>query len=484
MKTTTLIFLIVLFTDLSSFCQTWVHAKLEPNYSDVNSVNGAAVDEDGNLYMAGDFTNCYHCSGINGLFINKYDPAGNLIWSDTLHTFWAHITGLFITAQNRLCVVGRCGNGTTNFFGFTLNGSYPYNIGFAGEFDLNGNCIYATTLPYAPCAIKYNKDSSMSIAGECHVTFATSGYASSTGYFVGNFESFFSTNWLETVTLPSPWAMFNPIIESDSSGNIYLTDVYGNTVEKYNSEGGNFVCGTNGPAMHCIGDNLYHAMSSHLEKFSSDGTVIWQKNFIPWSIPNNIATYKGNILVSGFFRDSIQFGTLKYKADSIGFNHLYVLEVDTNGNEIKLLIAPHINSYCWYSQIQTCQVITRGLDVYITGEMEGAAAFGSDTLWADCADPRYVFHAMVSTPLAIVSNFSQSEKTIDVYPNPSDGIFNIQFGKWRDSEICVYDVLGNCILQKDSKVCDRIDLSGQNKGMYFVEVVFEGKRMVEKIVLQ
>lgn len=482
MKTTTLTFLIVLFAYLTSFSQNWTHARLEPNYSDVNSVKGAAVDENGNLYMAGDFGNCYHCSGPNGLYINKFDSNGDLVWSDTIHTVWGSITGLFITPQNRLCIVGRSSNGSIDFFGYTLSGNYPYAIGFMAEFDLNGNCLNASALAFAPCAIKLNPDSSLSIAGESRVPFF--GYSSATGYFVGNFVDFSNANWIEDVSLPSPWSSFDPIIESDGSGNIYLTNVFGHDVVMYNPTGPTFVCNTNSPAIHCIEGNLYHATAMYLEKFSSDGTLIWQKDFIPWSIPNDMVTYKGNILVTGFFKDSIQYGSLKYKADSLGFNHLYVLEVDTNGNEIKLLIAPHVNSSCWYSQIRTCQVITHGLDVYITGEMEGAAAFGSDTLMAACADPRYVFHAMISTPLDIISNLGQTDKIVDVYPNPSDGVFNIQLGNWRDSEICVYDVLGNFVMQKDSQVCDRIDLSERAHGMYFVEVVFEGKRIVEKIVLQ
>ena len=292
-----IIFVTILFlVSFQSFCQSWSYAELAANYSDVSDVRGSAVDASGNIYIAGRFSNCYHCSGPVGLFINKYDTNGNLIWSDTLHTIWGKITALFITPENKICVVGSSSNGPTNFFGFPLNGSYPSATGFVSEFDMTGNCLSANTIVFSPYAVKLNNDSTLSIAGECHVTFSNLAFTSLTGYFVGNFQDFTIANWINAAPPPASWT-FDPIIANDSSNNIYFTELYGHNVIKYGPSGDSTICGTNYPAMHCENNNLFHASSYHLEKYSPTGSLLWTKSFLPWVVPNNITSYNGNLLI-------------------------------------------------------------------------------------------------------------------------------------------------------------------------------------------
>lgn len=78
------------------------------------------------------------------------------------------------------------------------------------------------------------------------------------------------------------------------------------------------------------------------------------------------------------------------------------------------------------------------------------------------------------------------QQTISVYPNPSEGNFTVNLKNVNESTICIYDVLGNCILNKRSMndANPQFDLSHQSKGIYFMEIVSDGERVVKKIVLQ
>lgn len=78
------------------------------------------------------------------------------------------------------------------------------------------------------------------------------------------------------------------------------------------------------------------------------------------------------------------------------------------------------------------------------------------------------------------------EASLEIYPNPTSGIFILNLkNKTAETKICVYDVLGKCVFDKVSKNDkEKIDLSGQPKGIYTLEIESDGKSVIKKIVLQ
>ena len=86
MKILKYLFLFV-FCNFNSFAQSsyWLH---QVNYSTTSSSIGAGADSLGNVYTAGAYSPTYHDSSPRGVFISKYDPNGNLIWSDTSNASW------------------------------------------------------------------------------------------------------------------------------------------------------------------------------------------------------------------------------------------------------------------------------------------------------------------------------------------------------------------------------------------------------------
>ncbi len=93
------------------------------------------------------------------------------------------------------------------------------------------------------------------------------------------------------------------------------------------------------------------------------------------------------------------------------------------------------------------------------------------------------------SPLGINENSTTSQITIS--PNPSTNIFTIHTSSKNIlSKICVYDLLGNCVMDKKVLTDGVIDLSGKAKGIYFVKVEMEGSfdqpgmTEMKKIILQ
>lgn len=88
-----------------------------------------------------------------------------------------------------------------------------------------------------------------------------------------------------------------------------------------------------------------------------------------------------------------------------------------------------------------------------------------------------------------VSTVGMAEKIktndVYIYPNPSDGVFTADLHNCQDVKLTVCDVLGNCVLRIDclGEASQKINLSLQPKGIYFLEILTDGARTVEKIIL-
>ena len=88
----------------------------------------------------------------------------------------------------------------------------------------------------------------------------------------------------------------------------------------------------------------------------------------------------------------------------------------------------------------------------------------------------------------VLSNSNFELNNIAIYPNPSNGIFNISLGNIAPSLIEVYDLTGKIILSKKDVVISNaetaIDLSSASQGIYFVKIVDTKNQIVKRIIKQ
>lgn len=68
---------------------------------------------------------------------------------------------------------------------------------------------------------------------------------------------------------------------------------------------------------------------------------------------------------------------------------------------------------------------------------------------------------------------------LSVFPNPSNGIFNISS---PDCKVEVCDLMGNVILKTNNETT--LDLTGQPKGIYVIKIQSMGGSSIQKVVLQ
>lgn len=91
----------------------------------------------------------------------------------------------------------------------------------------------------------------------------------------------------------------------------------------------------------------------------------------------------------------------------------------------------------------------------------------------------FVINGTLST-----ENFELNNVT--VYPNPSNGIFNIALGNIEPSAIAVYDVTGKIIWSKaalqNATTETSIDLSNAQTGIYFVKITADNQSIVKRII--
>lgn len=81
------------------------------------------------------------------------------------------------------------------------------------------------------------------------------------------------------------------------------------------------------------------------------------------------------------------------------------------------------------------------------------------------------------------------QNAIDVYPNPSNGIFNLSMenGLLQDAEVEVLNLTGQVVLtvtDKSNGNSARLDISGQEKGVYLLRVRAIGQSFSQRLILK
>ena len=73
-----------------------------------------------------------------------------------------------------------------------------------------------------------------------------------------------------------------------------------------------------------------------------------------------------------------------------------------------------------------------------------------------------------------------------VFPNPSNGTFNLSWSIPGDADVTVYNYLGKQVLKNKNikRTTHSIDLSNMSSGLYFIKVNIDGKQATKKVILE
>jgi hypothetical protein len=73
---------------------------------------------------------------------------------------------------------------------------------------------------------------------------------------------------------------------------------------------------------------------------------------------------------------------------------------------------------------------------------------------------------------------------VSIYPNPSNGIINIEFTNNQNSGLIIRDAFGKVVLKKNISSTSSIDLTSFSKGLYMIEITSNNQSIIKKLSLK
>ncbi len=217
--------------------------------------------------------------------------------------------------------------------------------------------------------------------------------------------------------------------------------------------------------------------------------MLWAKSSVGTTndISYSVCTdANGNVFITGGFQSpTILFETTTLT--NIGAGDIFVVKYDTFGN---LLWAKSAGGTA-YDRGKSVFADLSG-KVFITGEFYSPSIiFGTTTLISGGTSINYsdIFIAELdSTQMAVGSKeMIWNKNEILISPNPFTSQTTISFSdEQKNTTIKITDVLGNIVnSEKATGKSVIIDMSGFEKGIYFVQITDEKKNVInKKIVVQ
>ena len=417
----------------------WAKSLGGSSFSD-NIGYSIALDTSNNVYITGEFN--------GNVFVQKMDTNGNILWEIFLESSLICI-GFSI-------VVDTSGNVyTTGYFQGTVDFDPATGISnltafgtrgiFVQKLDTNGNFLWAKS--FGGNGYSEGKSIALDISGNVYTTgyFRGSGdfdpgsgisiLTGGNGYddvFVQKMDA--NGNFLWAKSLAGDDHEGGSSIITDASGNVYTTGYFEGIVD--------FDSGTSISNLTASGSR-----DVFVQKMDANGNFIWAKSFGGANLDGSTSIVigaSGDLYLIGYFYGTVDFdpGTGINNLTSEGAGDVFVQKMDTNGNSIWAKSFGGSNSDSGISiAVDTSE------NIYTVGGFNGTVDFDPDLGTNDLISlGNYdVFVQKMSQSNLGVQEISNKIKVI-AYPNPSEGIININFSRIVNNvQFIITDVLGKII---------------------------------------
>lgn len=432
----------------------------------MKSFNGAlfnvSTDIVDNVYIIGTFTNTMvfdsfslTSKGEEDIFILKLNPTGNAIWMKQIGSISRDVAGDININDSKIFVTGATHD--TTLFGQIV---YPKTADldmFIARFDLNGNIQQVKIAgqlqadPYTASIGQEIKNDALGniivLATICGmITIDTSIINDYYATYVLKLDTSLNIVWKKFVMSGLGTGAGN--LRINSIGEIFLIDLY----------------------------DGHYVETGRLRKISANGLVI-----------QTLFTVSSGFLY-GMDIDSLSnvyFTGMRYKSTFNGNSppkwYFEIGKLSTVGSLIWLMQDSSLSPRAGHSIASLSNN-----SCYVSGMFHDKIVL-KDTLIGILGVNNYFLAILDANVFTLVKELNSEQDIMIIYPIPSSGIFNVKLNnETLNSTICVYDLLGNCLLKKDCRndASQNIDLSYQPKGVYLIEIVGDGKRYLSKIILQ
>jgi len=263
---------------------------------------------------------------------------------------------------------------------------------------------------------------------------------------------------------------------TDKSGNVYTTGWFNGTAD--------FDPGaaTYNLTSVMVGSNIF------ISKLNTAGTFVWAKSIGGSDYTSSqgyaIAIDVGdNIYTTGIFQGIADFdpGANVYNLTSAGFSDAFILKLDPSGNMV------------WAGALSG-KFVEKGNSVgtdalgniYCVGEFSGTVDFdpgaGVAETTAIQSDAFVVKLGQSSTGISVNNNLTG----ISVYPNPAGNSVTVDIPELKGNvSLAFYNSIGSLVYKQNNvEMLNSVDLTGQPAGLYFVNVISNGKTIAARKIVK
>lgn len=472
----------------------WVSGGWGQAYANSNSLKGGfSVDKNGNTYITGTCGTSFFGTGSDTLQITNLQNTGR----DFLAKLDSDGRAIFLKVQGDTCsaegiIITALPTTELIHVGYKLTSCHPMGgtaLHYFKKLDAStGNAIWSlipngTLIYLGPTHIiptgdngflvagRYNSDSARFDGLSTHCTLPSS--AGANLMFLVKYSSSGEVLWAKKVSDNSN--EFNRGVTSDGNNNIIFA-VESQGIASYDIA---TLLPKGNRTLHLIKTDV---LGNHLNHLSFNAA-----GYSHFYMTDLQSDKNGNIYVGAKLDTTLIIGNDTVFDNSNPSNMIYaIIKFDSNLNYLwSQYVSGFTNGHGKFA-------VTDSI-IYFTMNHEAPVSLhGSNYSFPGNNNPNWTsFVAAMKNGNSVTDVITSINKTpmemVTVFPNPSLGIFNIIFSKLNTvTRICVYDLLGNCIFNKVSTKNNRqeIDLRGQAKGVYFLEIVSDENRAMKKIVLQ
>ncbi len=470
--------------------------------------NSVAVDGNGSIYVAGEFSgpsisfgsvtlnNTDPSGNSNDLFLVKYDANGNEQWarkgqsgSNTNLDEKAH--SVCTDPLGDIYIAGNFCAASLSFGSFTLLNScytsiYTENTGFLVKYDANGNELWVQGFGGG-----HGAECTSVVTDANGNVFLTGGFIGDTVFIdalslvrsgIGGcrsllvkFDSSGNAIWAETSTGANTWGQDVCV---DPGGNVIMS--------------GYFSLGNSSYGSYTL--NIYAWDDMMVVKFDNNGNVLWARSAkgaqSEWASTVDTDQW-GNIYAAGNFMDSIYFSMQIRGYAPNGPDYPMYVVVYTPGGSISCMTTAPCNGYM---STRTMIAVDRnsGFAYVAGGYIFGPALFGQDTLIN--SGLREIFVAKYKCGFEDVGiHEPRDAQQMSVYPNPGDGNSIISYSLTEPATVQaeLYDISARLVqtIFSGEQTTGHYLLPLNNEGdplasgTYFVRMTIGDKVSTQKLIV-
>lgn len=434
---------------------------------------GICVDANGNAIITGRFQSdsiifsgfTLLNAGGNDIFLTKYDPSGNVIWSkreggSSFERGYAVKTD----SSNNILLTGIFYSPIIVFGNDTLVNSGNNVDVFIAKYDSYGNSLWARSAKDAASySVCIDAQENVVVAGWFNGStisfgnYTLTNASNASDIFIVKYDAFGNVLWAKSAGGTNEDKCNG--ITTDASGNTFITGYFKSSTIAFGNDTLNNVNYTG------YVDDIFVA------KLDSSGSAVWAKSIggtggdEGWSIDADV---NGNTWVTGYTNNT---DILIAEYNTLG-NLLWIDSVETsNGGQMGYGIKADGSGNLFLTGKYTSPTIAFGSNILNNADTTGSSAD--------------VFVAKLNYLITTLQDNHHSSQTINTFPNPFSNQLTFVLSNNLQATIIFYNFLGQQILQHALTNSTTINTEQLADGIYFYELRNE-KRILKtgKVIKQ